>query len=406
MSRLLCFQTTLRSPDTLTFGVRLLLMGVFVFSCTSSPVERLPFEPAGPNAAPRPSVFGPFPVGVRTVELLDTGRKKPDGTPRKLVTEIWYPAASQDQEGPFEHYDVRAYLTPEQKEKTAALEIPFISTVAVRDADVSSLGPFPVLLFSHGQGGVRWQSTYLTVFAASHGYVVAAPDHEGNTLGDALANQLSPTSEGVEQRPNDMRYVLTWLSRLKESDALYGKVDTSKVGLAGHSFGALTALRTAAIDKRVDVIVPQTPVDAAIAWFGLPQVTLDIPVMVQGSRLDQTLPWDEHVEPTWKALQRPKYLFELLKGGHFSYTDLCALDLVTLARNLNLPEAEDLEEVLNDGCGPQAPPSKIALPLVSHFAMALLNTELRASAASKLFLTQAEADQLGPQIARFTIEEK
>ena len=38
-------------------------------------------------------------------------------------------------------------------------------------------GPYPVVFFSHGSGGIRMQSTYLTVALASHGYVVVSPDH-------------------------------------------------------------------------------------------------------------------------------------------------------------------------------------------------------------------------------------
>ena len=38
-------------------------------------------------------------------------------------------------------------------------------------------GRFPLVVFSHGYGGLRTQSSFLTAHLASWGFVVAAPDH-------------------------------------------------------------------------------------------------------------------------------------------------------------------------------------------------------------------------------------
>lgn len=385
-------------------GMRFLPILALLVACSPSG-QKLPFEPAGPKAAPNPFEFGPFPVGVRTVELLDGGRKKPDGTPRRVLTEVWYPAVEEARNLTKEFYDVRTLLTEEQRQATADVEVPILQTQAVRDADVSGLGPFPVILFSHGQSGIRWQSTYFTVLAASHGYVVVSPDHEGNTLADALRDGVSITTEGIESRPQDMSYLINWLTRLKPADSLYGNVDIEHIGMAGHSFGALTALRAAALDKRIDAIVPQTPVDTDIAWVGLPTpVQLGIPVMLQGSRLDKTLSWDEHVVPAWNSLSKPRYLLELVTGGHFSYSDLCSVDLARLAQAANIPQAADVENVLEDGCGPTAPPANIAQPLINHFAMAFFNAHLRGSTASLGLLTQEKAEALGTNVAKLTAD--
>ena len=50
--------------------------------------------------------MGPFPVGVKTIVLYDQNRLDPKTSqPRKLVTEIWYPAVQAAKDGPFDAYD-------------------------------------------------------------------------------------------------------------------------------------------------------------------------------------------------------------------------------------------------------------------------------------------------------------
>ncbi len=52
----------------------------------------------------------------------------------------------------------------------------------------------------------------------------------------------------------------------------------------------------------------------------------------------------------------------------------------------------DLRAVLEDGCGPSAPPASVAQPLINHFAVAFFNAHLRGSGGSLALLTQAQAD--------------
>ena len=53
---------------------------------------------------------------------------------------------------------------------------PFV-TDAYRGVPVSTDGPFPVVLFSHGASSFRLQSTALTTHLASWGFVVVSPDY-------------------------------------------------------------------------------------------------------------------------------------------------------------------------------------------------------------------------------------
>lgn len=361
------------------------------------PVDPLPFEEASATAAPDPTQFGPYPVGVRTVTFEDTGRRKADGTPRQLVTEIWYPAVQATRGQPTVSYDILQVFTAEQQAAIGVGTIPLLQTAAVRDAEPARAhGKFPLIIFSHGQAAIRWQSTYYTVLLASHGYVVASTDHEGGTLYDVVRGELQNVAVGVETRPVDVTYLLNRLSRLKEEDPLYGLLDLDHIGVTGHSFGALTSLRVAAIDKRVKAIVPQAPVDANLAWLGLPQpVVLGIPVHIQAAHDDKTLPWDTNIDPTLLVMKDPLWLLDIVHGGHFTFSDLCAFDLASIVDQvmLDIPGA-DVRKVLEDGCGPTSPPASVSQPLINHFGVAFFNAQLKGSVASLELMSQVQADQI------------
>lgn len=387
-----------------------LLTLVFAAACsapTPPPVDPLPFEEASATAAPDPTKFGPYPVGVRTVTFEDTGRRKPDGTPRQLVTEIWYPAVQTTRGQPTVDYDIFQVFTPAQQASIGVGNIPLLKTAAVRDAvPARTHGKFPLIIFSHGQAAIRWQSTYYTVLLASHGYVVVSTDHEGGTLYDVVRGQLQNVAVGVETRPADVMYLLNRLGRLKEDDPMFGLFDLEKIGVTGHSFGALTSLRVAALDKRVRAIVPQAPVDANLAWIGLPQpVVLGIPVHIQAAHDDRTLPWVTNIDPTLLVMQDPLWLLDIRHAGHFTFSDLCAFDLASIIDRvmLDIPGA-DVRKVLSDGCGPMSPPATVTQPLINHFAVAFFNAQLKGSTASLALMTQTKADELSGDagVATFT----
>lgn len=388
-----------------------LLLALVASACSAPvpppPEDLLPFEEASATAAPDPTKPGPYPVGVRTVTFEDTGRRKPDGSPRLLVTEIWYPAVQATRGQPTVDYDIFQVFTPEQQASIGAGTIPLLKTVAVRDAEPARAhGKFPLIVFSHGQAAIRWQSTYFTVLLASHGYVVVSTDHEGGTLFDVVRGQLQNVAVGLETRPVDVTYLLNRLGRLKQDDPLFGTFDLEKIGVTGHSFGALTSLRVAAIDKRVKAIVPQAPVDANVAWLGLAQpVVLGIPVHIQAAHDDRTLEWATSIEPTLLVMRDPLWLLDITHGGHFTFSDLCAFDLASIVDRvmLDIPGA-DVRKVLNDGCGPTAPPATVAQPLINHFGVAFFNAQLKGSTASLGLMTQAQANSVAGDagVATFT----
>ncbi len=366
--------------------------------------DELPFEPAGPGAAPDPALMGPYPVGVMTVELVDESRLDDMGQPRRLPTEIWYPAGEESRDLPGYVYTVEDLLTEEARE---LLEQPLeveLATAAVRDAaprDVSER--FPIVLFSHGSSGIRMQSTYLTVFLASHGYVVASPDHLGNTLSDAVVSG-GPTTEAQFEslglRPDDMGFVLAHLQGLTDDDPLGAITDGERVGAAGHSFGALTTLRLLAEDRPIDVAVAQTPPGYEVVWFGAlanePE-DITVPVMIQAGAQDMTTPLAD-AESIYTRMNAPRSMLTLSEAGHFSFSDMCLLDPAAIEAATQI----GLSEALDDGCSATNIQPDVALPLQRHYAIGLFNGHLRDSPGSLDLLTTEAGEALAP--GAFTLD--
>jgi predicted dienelactone hydrolase len=173
-----------------------------------------------------PSQPGPFNVGV--TERSFTRASSTKGTAREITMVIWYPALPQ---APGE-----GALTFHGR----------VDAPSARDS-----GPFPVLLFSHGSGGTPWQSTFLTAHLASHGFVVIAPTHPGNTLKDCPAACLPLDNiareaflDSAANRPTDVSAALDQAIELSTSKdkVLEGLIDANRAGAFGHSFGGWTAL--------------------------------------------------------------------------------------------------------------------------------------------------------------------
>jgi predicted dienelactone hydrolase len=177
---------------------------------------------------------------------------------------------------------------------------------AVRDA-ASRPGTFPLVIFSHGFGAHRRQSTFLCTHLASHGYVVAAMDHTGNTVFETMQMIMTKQMGGpppeideflpdmIVARPADASFVI---DRLVAGAAEgVAAVDAARIGMAGHSFGGWTTLMTVARDPRVRAALPLAP---AGGWSPLPSEMLgkaldfawkrDVPTLYLVADRDTLLP--------------------------------------------------------------------------------------------------------------------
>jgi predicted dienelactone hydrolase len=127
----------------------------------------------------------------------------------------------------------------------------------------------PLVLFSHGLGGSKDAAEYLGRYLAGHGYVSVHLQHHGSdtlifagvagsgkNLREAAGNSVR-LSAGVRDaatssvrnvqnaidRVKDVSFAIDTLTRLNgEPGPLQGRIDLDRIGIAGHSFGANTAM--------------------------------------------------------------------------------------------------------------------------------------------------------------------
>lgn len=370
-----------------------------------SRVEPLPFEAAGPDGAPDPSLPGPYPVGVKTLTFVDDTRPGPDGETgsRTLVTEVWYPASEAARDKPGTDYVLYDSIREDVRQGLEPADLGTLHTAAVRDAAPRIDEKFPVIIFSHGKGGIRMQSTFYTVLLASHGYVVVAPDHEGDTINDLLAEgdvDVSTTAEDYVDRPLDVTFLLNELPDL--DDDVTGIMDFETMGVTGHSFGALTSMISIGAELRLDAAVAQCPAGISLvqAQLPFPLEELGKPLMIQSAGQDQILEEDLHAASDWEHMTSPRAWLSLHRAGHFTYSDLCIFDVQAIDDAL----AIDASNVLEDGCGPDNIPPEPAFQLIDSAAIGFFNVHLRNSAPSKKYLTQATQDGIAEGESTLLVE--
>jgi predicted dienelactone hydrolase len=129
---------------------------------------------------------------------------------------------------------------------------------AKRDRDIpvrvylpQSAQPAPVALFSHGLGGSRNGNQFLGQHWAARGYVAVFMQHPGSDdsvwKGQAPTDRVGALKEAASRenfmlRTVDVSAVLDQLEvwNTENKPPLRGRMDLRKVGMSGHSFGALT----------------------------------------------------------------------------------------------------------------------------------------------------------------------
>jgi dienelactone hydrolase len=273
-----------------------------------------------------PFARGPHPVGVRSADLVDTTRDRP------LVVEIWYPADPAHQ---------RRDTDPETCDRYELLTgLPRVTQEAVRDATPTE-GLFPLIVFSHGWGGHRRQSTFLCTHLTSHGYVVAAVDHRGNTIRDVFEQTIAaragrPVPDFVEallefatHRPLDVSWLI---DRVLDGAAggVAPLVDGDRIGMAGHSFGGWTTLAVAGRDPRVRVALPLAPAGGQLAPFTNPLAEAldlafdrDVPTLFVVAERDSILPLPS-MHDLLARTQTTKRMIVLRNTDHMHFCDRAA----------------------------------------------------------------------------------
>lgn len=307
----------------------------------------------------------PGPYGVSATTMAWT-----DARGQEMVAEVWYPIPVNSD----------APCDPEPYP-----DIP-IAGQACRDEDPASAPPsgFPMIAFSHGNAGIRFQSIFLTEALAQHGYVVVAPDHPNNTLLDFDEDQLGTVAE---RRPGDITSAVDELIVLStpplSATTMAGTpfaslhVQSDRFGMSGHSFGGWTTLATGggqvhldglrefcaepdnmAIDYDFCGVLDHIPADATDADFAPPDPRvvsnlamapagwysfdadavgvaggLDsvVPTLLMGGTMDDAETIEKEIQPLYDRLvsthstHSPDDLAILAGAGHYAFTDICLI---------------------------------------------------------------------------------
>lgn len=109
----------------------------------------------------------------------------------------------------------------------------------------------PVVLFSHGLGGSREGSAFLGEYWSARGYAAVFIQHPGSDefvwkgkrpLQIKAALKKAASAENFLLRVKDVSVVIDQLTLWNKTgnNVLKGRLDMEKVGMSGHSFGAIT----------------------------------------------------------------------------------------------------------------------------------------------------------------------
>lgn len=153
-----------------------------------------------PDAGPRQIQVG--------YQALESEYTPPDGIPRTLTVNVWYPTLATEGEPP-------RYLGS------------VLDNDALTDAPPMD-GTFPLLAYSHGDRGLAGDAAHLHRHFVRQGWVVVAPDHAGNTLRDVEGIN---TVTHYQHRPLDLSHAM---------DVAAERFDLGPMLAAGHSRGATT----------------------------------------------------------------------------------------------------------------------------------------------------------------------
>ncbi|MCM3885783.1 dienelactone hydrolase family protein [Frankia sp. R82] len=407
------------------------------------PTASAGMRPASSTAAapvwPDPGAAGSWPVGYRTVSLAD-----PHRLGRVLTTSLWYPAQPDRTAGstlprtvalpagvgavrplglgsrtpapdsdaalqvrPVESADftgwsvaggscpaVSSDLAPDVPGHAAFYPVVgpvgLVSNLAVTDAAPAS-GPFPLVVFSHGSAGSRVQAATLLEGLASHGYVVAAPDHSGDTLLDAAANQTEAQIPMAVDRSRDLSAVLDALT--DPSCQVHDLVRRDQIATVGFSFGGLTSIVSSVglLDAPPDPRV-RVSVGLSAATSPLPAALLGanrVPTLLLGGTRDTSIPLRQNAERAFGQLtaSHPRVLVTVADDTHNSFTDVCRQAALLRGRSVPAQVGARIALTAAATCSPPMIDPARAELLVQRATVAFLDWQLRGRDDSRSFLT-------------------
>lgn len=319
---------------------------------------------------------GSYPVGTFTLELVDQSRweiySSDTQEARRFLIQVWYPAQSIAGMKP-------AAWMPEADKVAPAIaswlnlpefsldHLKYVWIPSYTDAPVVDVEePFPGLLFSHGWGGFRSQTSFLMHELASQGYVVVSLEYPYASLltvfPDGSVAQHNPQilPEGVpeeeydraaqhlvDQWAADLAFTLDTLEQMNQPGGkLAGSLDMQRFGVFGHSTGGGATVEFCFRDSRckagLGLDTWMTPVTPQTRNLGVLQPFLFLFSELWPSEKNQVL-FSELAAHSPQAQTRV-----ILGTDHYDFTDLPLLTPLAYQLKLKGPlEGKRVVEIIN-----------------------------------------------------------
>ena len=371
---LVIFWSIVKSGFKMKKNFLLLMLCILLSGCSVIMPKLIPFKDL-----PTPS--GKYSVGTQIFNWTDNTRDEwftEDNLDdkRKLVVQIWYPTNAVSGEkypymdnprkrlGPLsEHLELPVFMIRHIQE---------IRTNSILNAPIHpDVNNLPVIVFSHGLGGMRAQNTVHIEELVSQGYFVIAPDHpfdanitiyDDGTVADYRSGitflqakrgkGLKLTEKDfwdfrlpqINTRTADIQYLLDELEvRSGVVQSPWEAMDLDRIGIFGHSFGGATSVMASYIDNRIDacisldgwnVPIPQNVIDDG----------LNVPLLYIGRpEWDTTLNYEKLDTLIARSSQSADKL--ILDGTkHFDYSDTPYFS--TMAKKIGISGKLPAEEIL------------------------------------------------------------
>ncbi len=163
-------------------------------------------------------------------------------------------------------------------------------------------GPHPVVIFCHGLGGSREGAAYLGAHLADHGYLALHIEHPGTnrdilqgaqSRSEALGQKMRQATRdraASRARFEDVPFVVDQLEVWNASGRLAGAIDLSRIGMSGHSYGAVSTLVAAGKslvpggqftfkEPRIVAAIAYSPNTRAVRGSSTTYREVDIPIL-------------------------------------------------------------------------------------------------------------------------------
>ncbi|GGT16823.1 bis(hydroxyethyl) terephthalate hydrolase [Streptomyces chromofuscus] len=188
---------------------------------------------------------------------------------------------------------------------------------AVSDISVSSL-----LVTGFGGGTIYYPTTTAD---GTFGAVAISPGYTGTQssiawLGPRLASQgfvvfTIDTLTTLDQPDSRGRQLLAALDYLTQRSSVRGRIDSSRLGVMGHSMGGGGSLEAAKTRPSLQAAIPLTPWNLDKTW---PEIST--PTLIVGADGDSIAPVSSHAEPFYTSLPASldRAYLELNNASHFA----------------------------------------------------------------------------------------